>query len=171
MAMGLLADRFHALGVDGVVRSAGFATIDQPAHGHAVEVMKTRGIDLGSHRSAMLDRSWLAGPQFTPDLVIAMARRHLRDAVLLDRSVWPHTFTLKELVRRATAVGARGRAQSMPDWVASLSAGRALADLLGDDPRDDVADPLGKPAAAYESTARELSDLIERFLQLARLPG
>ena len=37
---------------------------------------------------------------------------------------------------------------------------------MGDDPADDIADPVGQPRAVYEDTADELEDLLRRFVQL-----
>jgi hypothetical protein len=38
---------------------------------------------------------------------------------------------------------------------------------LGDDPRDDVADPIGGPQRLYDATAEEISQLIDRVVDLA----
>jgi hypothetical protein len=41
-----------------------------------------------------------------------------------------------------------------------------VSDLVGDDPEDDVADPIGRPRSEYEVTADELDDLTGRFVAL-----
>ncbi len=41
-----------------------------------------------------------------------------------------------------------------------------VSDLMGDDPDDDVADPIGRPRYEYEATAAELDDLLSRFVTL-----
>jgi protein-tyrosine phosphatase len=121
--------------------------------------MATRGLDLAEHRSQLLDPAAID----RADLVITMARGHLRDVVVAAPSAFGRTFTLRELVRRGEAAGA---AESFASWLALLGEGRRVADLLGDDPNDDIADPIGGPELGYERTAVQLEDLIERLGRL-----
>lgn len=147
------------------VRSAG--TLYEggvPASGGSVRAMAARGLSLDDHRSRRLEREMLDDV----DLILGMARHHLRDAVVKDRSVFPKTFTLKELVRRGEAVGPRGPEEPLGAWLARVGAGRQTRDLLGDSPLDDVADPIGRPDAEYERTAVELEDLVARLARLLR---
>jgi hypothetical protein len=37
---------------------------------------------------------------------------------------------------------------------------------MGDDPGDDIADPVGRPRAVFEETADVLEDLLRRFVVL-----
>jgi protein-tyrosine phosphatase len=163
MAEVLLRDRLASAGVDVVVRSAGDLPGGSAASAGSVKAMSARGFDLGSHRSQSVTADLVAGA----DLVVAMARRHLRSAVALVPAAWGRTFTLKELVRRASAVGPRHADEPFADWLASVHHGRERMALLGEDPRDDVADPIGGPDRAYEATAVELTDLVDSFLALA----
>jgi protein-tyrosine phosphatase len=102
-----------------------------------------------------------------PDLIIGLAREHVREAVVLDNSVLARTFTLKELVRLAEQPGG-GRlvavGESVRAWALRLSGGRGPGDLLGEHPEDDVADPIGRSRRAYEDTAREIGGLVDRLL-------
>ncbi|MDQ3385370.1 MAG: hypothetical protein M3503_05075, partial [Actinomycetota bacterium] len=100
-------------------------------------------------------------------LVVCMARSHARDAVVLHPPSWSRTYTLKELVRRGEAVGARRPGQPLDAWLTELGRGRQRAALLGADPDDDVADPIGGPDSAYEATAALLEDLVARAVGLA----
>jgi protein-tyrosine phosphatase len=129
--------------------------------------MEARGLDLGRHRSRAFTAAHLDGA----DLVIAMARRHVREAVLASPDAWPRTFTLKELVRRGEACGPRRPGQSLAAWLARVHQGRRTNDLLGDDPCDDVEDPIGRHDHVYEATAAELDDLIGRLVELAFAPA
>ena len=61
------------------------------------------GIEAAAHRSRVVSAADLAGPT----LVLAMAREHLRYAVVTEPGAWPRTFTLRELVRRGTQIGPR----------------------------------------------------------------
>jgi protein-tyrosine phosphatase len=106
-------------------------------------------------------------------LVIAMERRHVREVVVSSSpSVFGRSFTLRELVRRASSVGPRrvgdgDEGESFDEWLGRVGAGRRIADLVGDDSVDDVADPIGQSLEVYRSTAAELSDLLDRFVALA----
>jgi protein-tyrosine phosphatase len=163
MAEALLQARLAALGVDASVTSAGELPGDVHASPGSVRAMAARGLDLRSHRSTTVTPAAVAGA----GLVIAMGRRHLRNAVALAPDAFPRTFTLKELVRRGEAVGPRRPGQTLASWLADVHDGRAASSLLGDDPRDDVADPIGGPQRLYDATAEEISQLIDRVVDLA----
>jgi protein-tyrosine phosphatase len=164
MAAALLARRLEEAGVKAVVTSAGMLFDGKPATDHGQAVMADRGIDTSGHRSRRLRPELVAGP----DVVIGMARSHVREAVAMAPDVWKRAFTLKEIVRRAEERGGRAAGEPLEDWLARLHAGRRLPDLLGDSDADDVADPIGGPRRSYERTAEELDDLTVR---LARLLG
>lgn len=163
MAQALLQHGLDRLGVEARVHSAGELRGGVAASGGSVRAMAARGLDLGDHRSRRMTAELLAGA----DLVVGMARRHVREAVLAHPEAWPYTFTLKELVRRAEEAGPRAPEQPLAEWLEGLGAGRRFADLLGDDPCDDVEDPIGSPDALYERTAVELAGLVDRLLELA----
>ena len=164
MAAVLLGRRLEEAGVKAVVTSAGMLFDGKPATDHGQAVMADRGLDTSAHRSRRL-RPELVGGQ---DIVIGMARTHVREAVALSPDVWKRAFTLKEIVRRGEERGGRSPGESLEDWLARLHAGRRLPDLLGESDADDVADPIGGPRRNYERTAEELDDLTAR---LARLLG
>ena len=166
MAEVLLRDRLGVAGVDAVVRSAGDLPGGVVASAGSVRAMATRGLDLSMHRSQTLTPDVVS----SADLILAMARRHLRSAVAMRPDAWPRTFTLKELVRRGRNVGARKDGESFEDWLARVHDGRERQALLGEDPRDDVADPMGGPDHLYEATAVELTELIDEAVALA-FPG
>ena len=163
MAEVLLRDRLAAAGIDAVVRSAGDLPGGVRVSPGSVRAMAARGLVLDQHVSRTVTPDLVA----TADLVIAMGRRHLRSAVALRSDAWPRTFTLKELVRRASAVGPRAAGETFESWLARVHAGRERSALLGENERDDVADPMGGPDRLYEATAVELSELIDAFVGLA----
>jgi protein-tyrosine-phosphatase len=163
MAASLLRARVPA-GVS--VSSAGLLPGGAPATRDARRVVD--GLD--DHVSRQLDGSLIDGAA----VVIGMERRHVREVVVSSSpSVFGRTFTLRELVRRASAAGPRrvadggGADESFDAWIDRVGAGRRIADLVGDDPADDVADPIGQPLGVYRSTAAELSELLDRFVGLA----
>lgn len=164
----LLRDRLARVGVDAEVHSAGLLSEGAAASPHGVSAMAKRGLDLSSHRSQKLTRDAVV----RADLVLGMAREHVREAVVLEPSSLARTFTLRELARRAERTGPRrpgpeGGLEPFSDWLARVGAGRRAADLLGTSTDDDVADPMGLSKRAYERTAQEIEDLVTTIVRHA----
>ncbi len=166
MAEALLRDALAARGVDAAVSSAGLFRGGVPASPGSIRAMARRGLDIDRHRSRTVTEPLLHGA----DLVLGMARLHVREAVVAAPDVWPRAFTLKELVRRGAAAGPRPPEQPLAAWLAAVHEGRRRGDLIGDDPEDDVADPVGGPERLYVATAEELEGLVRRLVDLA-FPG
>jgi protein-tyrosine-phosphatase len=101
------------------------------------------------------------------DLVIGLARAHLRHAAVLLPQAWPRAFTIRELVRRGQQAGPRAPAERLGDWLARAADGRGRADVLGSGAADDVADPTGGPLPAYQATAELLDRLTAELADLA----
>ena len=158
MAEGLLARRLARAGIDSVrVGSAGLLEEGKPASANAVATLAARGVDLRGHRSRRLAAPHVANA----DLVLAMERRHLRHAAVLTPGGFDRTFTVKEFVRRALGgPGPRGETR-FEDWLAILNTDRDPGELMAEDERDTVPDPVGKGRDAFESCAEELNLLIE----------
>jgi protein-tyrosine phosphatase len=167
MAEGLLRDRLDRLGLDARIQSAGVLDSGSPAAPEAVAVLQGRGIDISAHRSRRLSAPLVAGA----DLIVGMAREHVREVVLLDPGAWPRSFTLKELVRRGEIAGPWGSGQPLEEWLAKVGADRTHSELLGASAIDDVADPIGGPPSVYEATAAELSELAASLVALVRAGG
>lgn len=163
MGEALFRRALAARGVPAVVASAGSMRGGVVASAGSVRAMARRGLDLSAHRSRQLDGALVGGA----DLVVTMGRRHAREVVVLHPPAWPHTFTLRELVRRATAVGPRRPGQTLAGWLEVVGHGRVRSALLAEDPADDIADPIGGPESAYEATAVILDDLVDRAVALA----
>jgi protein-tyrosine phosphatase len=159
MAGALLARR---LGAAGWVQSAGLLAAGQPAPPEAVSVMASYGLDVSRHRSRLMTADELGAAS----MVLAMAREHVRHAVVTEPAVWPRAFTLKEIVRRGQQAGPRPSGESLADWTARLHAGRERSALLGDSPDDDVPDPMGGPPQAYMGTAALLDQLTGHLVEL-----
>ena len=162
MAAALLRRRLDEAGLKTVVSSAGLLFDGKPATDHGLAVMADRGVDTSAHRSRKLRPDLLAGA----DIVIGMAREHIREAVVLAPDTWERAFTLKEIVRRGEERGGRAPGEPLEPWLARLHEGRRRSDLLGDSEADDVADPIGGPRRSYQRTAEELDDLTARLAGL-----
>lgn len=162
MAEGLLRARLSAEGVWARVGSAGLMQGGMPATPNAVNVMAERGIDIRNHVSC----------QITPDiarssnLLLGMAREHVREACVSYGALLQRSFTLKELVRRSEQSGPRREGETLYTWLARVGHGRRPADLVGDVDYDDVWDPIGKPKVYFEQTADEIDELLVRLVQM-----
>jgi protein-tyrosine phosphatase len=146
-----------------MVESAGLGADGFPATPPTLDAARALGFDLTEHRSRQLDSTILE----RADLVVGMERRHVREAVVLDRRAWGRAFTLKELVRRASEVGPRASGEALAEWLERVNAGRRPADLLGQSRDDDVADPTSDPLADYDAMAREVEALVVELVDLA----
>jgi protein-tyrosine-phosphatase len=159
----LLRERLGGLGLDARVASAGLLEPGRPASAHGVDIMRGRGLDMGPHRSRAISRDMLT----SADLILGMAREHVREAVVMDPALWPRTFTLKELVRRGEAAGPRRPGEALDAWLRRVAEGRRISELTGSSPLDDVEDPIGGPRSAYERMAVELDGLVDRLVAVA----
>lgn len=157
MAEGLFRHRIIDIDPGSRVGSAGTVADGRPASDHGVAVMRRRGIDISRHSSRLLTSEMIADA----DLVIGMAREHVRASVLLDQSSYSRTFTLKELVRRADSVGGRRNGESLDEWLTRLHEGRQPSSHLGTSLEDDIMDPMGMRKRVYERVANEISDLVD----------
>lgn len=158
----LVRDRFTSHGLPGVVRSAGRYFDGREAEPFAVDAMAARGLDLRPFRSRTLDPATARGA----DLVLGMAREHVRDAVVLAPEVADRTFTLKEAVRRAGDLGGPRPGESFPAFVARMAEGRSPSEHLGSSPVDDIDDPMGRSAEHFEATAAEIEAQVDHLVAL-----
>jgi protein-tyrosine phosphatase len=165
MAEVLLRHHLAAAGVTATVSSAGSYEGGRPATPFGVEAMAARGLDLSAHRSRKVDADLLAHA----DLVIGMAREHVREAAVLDRDALAKTFTLKELARGGEAIGPRGHDETLAAWLARIAQSRSRTALMGMgyDEELDVDDPIGRGRVDYEVTANLLDSLLRRVVALA----
>jgi protein-tyrosine phosphatase len=163
MAEAFLRERLAEVGVADVhVHSAGLFESGRAAPEDNVAVMAARGVDLTAHRSVQVTNEMLDAA----DLVVTMARDHVREVAVNAPQVWPRAFTLRELVRRGQDVGPRQAGQPLDEWIAKVHAGRTAAAMVGMSQEDDVADPMGRSRSAYEAAAAEIDDLITQLVPL-----
>jgi protein-tyrosine-phosphatase len=173
MAAALLNRRFGALRIPVTVRSAGLLQEGAPPPPGAIVALASYGLEISGHRSHRVTVADLN----EGDLVLGMAREHVRHAVVTAPDTWPRAFTLKELVRRGEEIGPAKPGEPLAAWLARVHEGRERAALLGDSGVDDVADPMGGPPQAYAGTAALLDELMGRLVGLCwglsadRLPG
>jgi protein-tyrosine phosphatase len=164
MAQAMLAGALAARGEPARVLSAGVAARPAvPVPGEVAAVLAGYGLDAAGHRSSPVTGADLA----RADLILALAREHLRHAVVAVPEAWPRAFTLRELARRGTQAGPRAPGEPLGGWLARAHDGRSRLALLGDGEPDDVADPAGGRRADYERAAAEISAAVARIADLA----
>lgn len=145
------------------VRSAGMEVVEgQTPPDDFVELAYVRGIDLRAHQP----RSFTPELARESDLVLTMTRELLRTMVVAEPSVWPRSFTLRELLRRGTTTTPPHAGEGLAAWVSRVHAGRDRAELLGTAPEDDLRDPM---VEASESNEEMFGELERATRGLARL--
>jgi protein-tyrosine-phosphatase len=112
-----------------VVRSAGLLPGGSTADPLTAAAGAELGVDLTGHVSRQLDKDMLR----QTDLLIAMERRHLREAAVLHPPVLTTAFTLPELVRRGRAAPRRPPAP-VPIWLRGLATAVTCATWPGPTP-------------------------------------
>jgi protein-tyrosine phosphatase len=150
-------------GIDATTTSAGLLEPGAPLPPETVRVLARYGIEGRGHRSRQVT------PELITDttLVVGMERSHVRAVSVLDAAAWHRTFTLKELVRRATGAVPRPFGETLPEWASRLGGDRAPGDMLGESAADDIADPMGLPYPEHARTAIVIEELVERLVDLA----
>lgn len=171
MAEVLLRRHLERAGIAAWVGSAGTSAFDgEPAPAEVAEAVAgivglgggSGGGGLEGFRSRPVTAELVGGAS----LVLGLARRHVRELTVADPSVFARCFTLKELVRRGQACGARRAGERLCDWLAVMGGDRRVAALVGDDPADDVDDPIGRSPAVYRRVAEELDALTGELVRL-----
>lgn len=121
------------------------------------------GIQLDNHRSTRLTVDHLRAN----DLVVCMTNEHLRHSVGMFTEGWGRTFTLRDLVRRASSAGPRSGG-SFSGYIAHLHVGRSLKDAWVDGGPDDIDDPIEHSPKGHQKileTVRELTTTLGALLQ------
>lgn len=138
-------------GCDIEVASSGtWAYWGNPATDEAIEVLRSRGIDISGHQSRGMDPKELK----QADVIVGMTSVHRREILQVAPEVAPKLVLLKELVEVALD-------GDLPD-----SSEARLERLLGA-PRPkwrralDLDDPIGKPIGAYERTVAHIEMGVE----------
>ena len=154
MAEWLLRSELAGKGCSDVdVESAGtWAMWGSTATAEAAEVMRARGIDMGTHRSKPLEVDMVAGA----DLVVAMTSVHIREIAELAPAAMDKVVLIKQLPDVVGAAGSEGT------WSERLSA----AARPHWERAHDLDDPIGLPLFAYE---RCLSHIETGIVALAEM--
>jgi protein-tyrosine phosphatase len=151
-----LAQRVSELGPsDVIVDSAGTRGTTSKVPAHLQVEGAAYGLDLSTHVPRRIDQDTVN----RADMVIGMAREHLREIVLAEPSSFTKCFTLREIVRRARESGQRDRLQPVSEWLVQLSAGRRHVELISDSKVDDIPDPMGGTSDDFRTMLSEVATL------------
>ncbi len=141
------------------VSSSGLITEGRPPPDEVLEIMGDRGIDLGDHRSRLLDADVVANA----DLLIGMERRHLTEVVAIDADAYRRSFTLPEFVRWLDGFESDGLLD-LDRVLADIAEHRGRRDLLRITIDEEIPDPMGHPIKFFERVAAAIEDLVERMV-------
>lgn len=151
-----------ALGADVEVTSAGTrAVVGAPVAPGMETLLRGRRVDGGLFRARQLHPDQLR----EADLVLTMSRRQRADAVALAPAVVRRTFTLREIARLLVDVDpAVLRSGSLVERLRlTVSAAAARRRQVLDPRGDDIADPYGLDAVAYQQAFDEVADAVDRI--------
>jgi protein-tyrosine-phosphatase len=147
-----------------VVTSAGTSPVAVPLDANTLSVAEEVSLDLTTHRPRRLTRDIISIDG--ADLVLGMAREHVRSVVALEPAAWTRTFTLKELVRRAGSVAPPRSGETLDAWLARVSAERTAGGMLGSDLLDDIDDPFGSARPRHRRMLDEVTRLVDQLVSL-----
>ena len=164
MAEGFLKAKFKKFKLDYSVSSAGLITQGRTPPSEAIEAMSRYGIDITKHVSRLVESIDL--DNF--DLILGMAKEHVREVAIINKDKLNCSFTIKEFVKRAYTVGPKRESEPIEDWLKLVGHGRSTSDLLGADLRLDVVDPFDKGGDAFHDVATELDSLTTEVVNFLR---
>lgn len=136
------------------VTSAGTQATLGRSPAEVVAAAAARDLDVTGH----LSRQVTADMVEAADVVVGMAREHVREVSVLAPGAFAKTFTMREFVRRITDLPSMTAASDDP--VVSVGAGRTTAAFLSAGPTDDVADPYGGPRSGYDTMVADIEGLV-----------
>ncbi len=163
MAEALLQRQLDERDIDAEVESAGVRATGQPVHPLVVKTLSAGwGLEINERTGRPLTNDMVNAA----DLVMTMAREHVREIVTAVPEVLPRAFTLRELVRRESELGIRPPDTPVSEWLARMSRNRRATELVGVAPHDDIADPIGQDEYVFRKTAEDIDDLTRKLVAL-----
>jgi protein-tyrosine phosphatase len=151
-----LNQRLSQVGPDDVsVESVGTMGSSMPVPQSLLDAGADFGLDLSDHVSHRMEVDTIR----RADLVVGMAREHVREVVLADPPSLAKSFTLRELMRLGQQAGPREGGHSLAEWLGKVGAGRRHVELIGESPRDDIPDPMGGAPEDFRQLVAELAVL------------
>ncbi|WP_336853420.1 low molecular weight phosphatase family protein [Sinomonas albida] len=152
------------------VTSAGTRALrGESAQPESAELVARFGSSLAGFKARQLNESLVLGA----DLILGLAEEHVREVLSWSPSALKRTFTLRQFARAvADCPPAMSREEVHDAWLGYVAeAARTRHRLRTGDPLlDDVADPFGRGAPAYQRMAVELIPAVEALIRAAAVP-
>jgi low molecular weight protein-tyrosine phosphatase len=149
-----------------VIASAGMIKGGYPVPRIGLQVASEVGLDLAAHRSRQADIANLG----CWDVILTMTREHIRELIAADPALWPRVFTIKQF-RRWLESTVPSRHAKLGAWIDIVAAGRSRYDMVGNNPDDEIEDPLHSPPDAWREMASELDSEIGAIIDRLSVPG
>ena len=168
LAAAALATRLGAQASRVVVHSAGtWGHEGSPMEPFALDTLARLGVDPSSS-AAFRARELTSEMVETADLVLVASREHRAAVVTMVPRAVTRTFTLREFGRLVSGVDATALPADVVDrGVGLVSAAAGRRGLVPAGPEgDDLADPYGAPARAFEHCAADIVDVLRAPLDL-----
>lgn len=162
MAQAFLSSELERRGRQVDVCSAGLMAGGKPADKKVVWVMGGLGFDVSGHLSTKASGAL----QRKPDLILVMAREHLRALSELEPGITSRAFTLKEFVQLAWMEGERHDDEPISAYLERLRASRSISAITSPDTEEDVTDPIGRRKRAFARCASELQSLVREVADM-----
>ncbi|MGN6405360.1 arsenate reductase/protein-tyrosine-phosphatase family protein [Sinomonas sp.] len=164
-----LAERLLQSGLDEAapgafsVSSAGVrALVGQPAQSGSAEIAQRLGTSLETFTARQLTERLVADA----DLILVLAEAHRAPLLALAPSALKRTFTLREFARIVELLpGPTTRETVQETWHRYVADGDRIRHRARGD--NDVTDPYGLDAAAYEQMAREITPAVSTLISAA----
>ncbi len=165
-------ERLLRAGLDGTVQvdSAGVdALVGLPIDPHVASFLQDHGVDSSGFAARQVDEPLVRAA----DLVLTLTRAQRAQVLDLVPSAVRRTFTLAEFTRVVRSLdlsdlpaglGTGGRLRAL---IPRATAGRALAPRAAAD-GDDVPDPYGRGAAAYDHSLALITEATAEIVRVAR---
>lgn len=168
MMSALLREHLHAVGIDATVASAGTRATGAPVMAGAAALLARRGIDVLDHLGMPLNDTLVE----RADLIVTAEQVHVIDVAGQWPGTFDRTFTLPELVQRASALPARNGAdprQWLPPWLEQVNDGRPKGvDYVESRAVGEIDDPTGLGELAWETTHQHIDTLTRHLAHLLR---
>jgi len=165
MAQAILTRLLAARRTPAEIGSAGLLPGGRPLPAETRETLGSLGFDAAAIDAFRTREIGLSSVQ-RADLVLGLAREHVRQVVVLMPQAWERTFTFRELIRRGEALGPRRGGEPIATWLDRIGEGRQRSSLLGSSVEDDVLDPIGGSAGDFARTAQEIERLCSSLVSL-----
>ncbi len=153
-----LAQR-RALGLPVTFDSAGVEAWRRPVPETGIRHARELGLDLSAHVSTTVHPDFLD----EYDLVLGLARNHVRELATLDPAIGFRLFTLKQFAAWARD-HPRPSGVDVRAWLRAQSPSASRARILSSDRGDDVEDPVNRPIEDWRAMSADLIPAIDSLV-------